>query len=306
MKRANGRAPGQGAQNGSAQGSGGGSGSGKTGRGAGGANGSSGKGNKQGSGWAVGRAVRRVGGAGSGGVIWDDHSRWGTYEEDESYREAWVKRFEDAAEAISIRDPSDSRGLMPAFAKRLLSELQRERLNWRELLCNFVQEEVNDYSFSPPDRRYGDSDFFLPDFNDADEQVRNVLFMIDTSGSMSDSMITEAYSEIAGAISQFGGKLQGWLGFFDAAIVEPKPFVSLDDFLIIRPAGGGGTDFGIVFEYVRDYMKDDLPVSIVILTDGYAPFPKESAAMDIPVLWLINNENVNPPWGKVARIGREK
>lgn len=22
----------------------------------------------------------------------------------------------------------------------------------------------------------------------------------------------------------------------------------------------------------------------------------------IPVLWLLNNEEVNPPWGKVARI----
>ena len=29
--------------------------------------------------------------------------------------------------------------------------------------------------------------------------------------------------------------------------------------------------------------------SIIILTDGYA-FQKESAAMGIPVLWLLNNE----------------
>jgi predicted metal-dependent peptidase len=232
---------------------------------------------------------------------------WGKIEDDRSYHEAWVKRFEDAAEAISIRDPSNSRGLLPAFAKRLLDELRGgSGLNWRELLCNFVQEEVNDYSFSPPDRRYGDSDFFLPDFNDTDEQVKNVLFMIDTSGSMSDKMITEAYSEIASAIEQFGGKLQGWLGFFDAAIIEPKPFVGLDELLIIRPAGGGGTDFGIVFEYVRDYMSDEPPVSIVVLTDGYAPFPEERMAMGIPVLWLINNKDVTPPWGKVARIISDK
>jgi hypothetical protein len=25
-------------------------------------------------------------------------------------------------------------------------------------------------------------------------------------------------------------------------------------------------------------------------------------AMDIPVLWLINNKDIDPPWGKVARI----
>ena len=44
------------------------------------------------------------------------------------------------------------------------------------------------------------------------------------------------------------------------------------------------------------------PASIIVLTDGYAPFPKEEAAMGIPTLWLINNDDVTPPWGKVARI----
>ena len=33
---------------------------------------------------------------------WNDHSRWGMYEEDDAIRDVWVKRFEDAAEAISI------------------------------------------------------------------------------------------------------------------------------------------------------------------------------------------------------------
>ena len=49
-------------------------------------------------------------------------------------------------------------------------------------------------------------------------------------------------------------------------------------------------------------MMDEPPASIVILTDGYAPFPEEEQAMGIPVLWIINNEEVTPEWGKVARI----
>ena len=67
-------------------------------------------------------------------------------------------------------------------------------------------------------------------------------------------------------------------------------------------ASGGGTDFQIIFEYVNKYMVEKLPASIVILTDGYAPFPPESETNGIPVLWLLNNDIVNPPWGKVARI----
>jgi predicted metal-dependent peptidase len=224
------------------------------------------------------------------------------YEEDATLRDVWVKRFEDAAEAISIRDPSNTRGLMPRFAKRILEELRKPQTDWRIVLNDFIQEEVVDYSFSPPDRRFDDNPFFLPDFNGKDDMVENILFMIDTSGSMSDKMITAAYSEIKGAIDQFDGKLSGWLGFFDAAIIEPKPFANEEEFKIIRPAGGGGTDFQIIFEYVHKHMSDKPPASIIILTDGFAPFPQEKLAGGIPVLWLLNNDTVDPPWGKVARI----
>ena len=233
---------------------------------------------------------------------WDDHSRWGMYEEDAALRDVWVKRFEDAAQAIEIRDPSNSRGLLPRFAQRILGELRKPQTDWRTLLNDFIQEEVADYSFSPPDRRFDDCPFFLPDFNGKEDMVKDILFMIDTSASMSDAMITAAYSEIKGAIDQFDGKLKGWLGFFDTAIIKPEPFSSEDEFRIIRPAGGGGTDFQIIFEYVHKHMQDKLPASIIILTDGYAPFPQEKLAINIPVLWLINNNEVEPPWGKAARI----
>ena len=119
---------------------------------------------------------------------------------------------------------------------------------------------------------------------------------------MSDDMITAAYSEVKGAIGQFDGRLRGWLGFFDAAIIEPMPFEDGESLRIIKPAGGGGTDFQIVFEYVARHMADKPPASIIILTDGWAPFPQEHLARGIPVLWLLNNEKVDPPWGKIARI----
>ena len=261
------------------------------------------KGNNKSPGSAVGRAKKEISKEQHQPVqVWDDHSRWGKYEEDDTLRDVWVKRFEDAAEAIKIRDPSNARGLLPAFAERILKELKKSQTDWRTILNDFVQEEVVDYSFSPPDRRFDDSPFFLPDFNGKEDMVEDILFMIDTSGSMSDDMIAAAYSEVKGAIDQFNGKLKGWLGFFDAAIIKPQPFSDENEFKIIKPAGGGGTDFQIIFEYVFYHMSDKLPASIIILSDGDAPFPLEKLAGGIPVLWLLNNEEVNPPWGKVARI----
>lgn len=235
---------------------------------------------------------------------WDDHSQWGKFEEDSKLRDVWVKNFAECCEAINVRDKSNNRGTLPMFAQRMLEKLKEPQTDWRMILNDFIQEEICDYSFSPPDRRFQDSPFFLPDFNEMgkNDNVSDILFFIDTSGSISDNDMTTAFSEIKGAIDQYDGKLKGWLGFFDAAIIEPKPFSSFEEFIVIKPAGGGGTDFQIIFEYVDQHMKEKEPNCIIILTDGYAPFPKEELANDIPVLWLINNQDVTPPWGKVARF----
>lgn len=236
---------------------------------------------------------------------WDSHL---TYDESKDsfkkmeYSAKWQQRMQQVAEAISIRESEKNRGLMPAFAQRYIEALKKPQTNWREVLNDFVQDEINDYTFTPPDRRLQDIPFFLPDYNERDEKPGKILFMIDTSGSMTDIEIAACYAEIKGAIDQFDGKLEGWLGFFDAAVYEPIPFVDEEELLKIKPVGGGGTNFHIVFQWVKDFMGDDLPNSIVILTDGYAPFPDQEMAMDIPVLWIIDNEKQTPPWGVVTRI----
>lgn len=239
---------------------------------------------------------------------WDYHNRETENQNSDNnlQDELWQERIMQAASAMKRRNSVKDVGQIPAFAERYLEELKKPQTDWRTVLDEFIQEEINDYSFCPPDRRFDDSPFFLPDFNEKDCRVEKVLFMIDTSGSMSDDEISQCYSEIKGAIDQFDGKLEGWLGFFDAVVVEPKPFVDEDEFMAIRPEGGGGTRFDIIFKYVAEQMVEEPPVSIVILTDGYATYPKESEALGIPVLWIIDNENVMPPWGKITRILLEK
>ena len=102
----------------------------------------------------------------------DDHSKWGGGEENNRLEAVWKVRIKNAAEVVAIREKSLNRGLIPLAAQRLIKEFGKSQLDWRAILNNFVQEEVCDYSFAPPDRRY-DGDFFLPDFdrvrvNDAD------------------------------------------------------------------------------------------------------------------------------------------
>ena len=233
---------------------------------------------------------------------WDEHSRWKDIEEDDFESQQWEHLLETACEIISIRDATKSFGGGPIMAKRLLERLRNSQIDWRTILQEFIQEEINDYSFSPPDRRFSDSDFFLPDYNEKEEKIGNIWFLIDTSGSISDKAINAAYAEICSAIEQFSGKLEGLLSFTEGYVTEPVPFSSVSDLMSIRPIGGGGNDFSDIFRYMRNHMSYNLPGYIVIITDGYDRFPPESDAMGVPVLWLINNEDATPPWGKVARI----
>ncbi len=231
----------------------------------------------------------------------DDHTKWGSDQPD-YIADQWIKRLLDAGKAISIREGNDKRGRMPLCAQRIINELTKARTDWRSVLNDFVQEEITDYSFMPPDRRFMETPFFMPDYNEKEEHPEDILFMIDSSGSMSDDEITAAFSEVKGAIDQFGGKLKGWLGFFDAAVVAPRAFEDVDTLKRIHPKGGGGTSFECIFKYVEHNMSDKLPSCIIILTDGYAPFPPERVAMGIPVLWLIDNDDITPPWGKIGRF----
>lgn len=226
----------------------------------------------------------------------DDHSRWGT-SNTEGLEEIWQMHIRNAYEASKGRQ-----GVLADALKRSIEDSFKPKTDWRTVLNDFIQEETVDYSFQPPDRRFDSSPFYLPDFNDRDAVVRDVLFFIDTSFSMNDREVSYAYSEIRSAIEQFNSKLEGWLGFFDTVVYPPVKFADYNDYKNIKPIGGGGTDFDVIFDYITNEMSGMDIACIIILTDGVANYPDEGKANGIPVLWMINNERTMPPWGRVIRI----
>ena len=208
------------------------------------------------------------------------------------------------ASSLFKEDAANGVDQVPAFIRRMVAKMKAPSLDWKKVLNNFLQEQISDYSFSPPDRRFSETDFFLPDFNEKDFVTKEILFMVDTSGSVNDDALAAVYSEIRGAAEQFGAKLTAKLGFFDMGVTEPIPFSSVDDLLKIIPYGGGGTDFEVIFEYIQHRLHDELPSCIVVFTDGDGEYPAEFKAMGIPVLWILDNHRFTPPWGTVIRISQ--
>ena len=215
-------------------------------------------------------------------------------------KQIWKSRANASAKQISEGKRGKGAGNLSEQVERIIKKGEKGTLDWKKLLNNFIQEQTCDYSFSPPDRRFSDTDFFLPDFNEKDFLTKEILFMVDTSGSVDDRELGEVYTEIASAIEQFGGKLRGKLGFFDTEVKEPVPFGTVEELMKIAPFGFGGTDFCAIFDYIASE-KGELPSCVVIFTDGDGAYPEEKAAMGIRVLWIINNMHFTPPWGKIAR-----
>ncbi len=236
--------------------------------------------------------------SGADGSPFDRHDLWQGISDKTQLRDDWNKNIHRA-----IKDCGNSAG-MPQSIRRVIRELaDRAGLNWKQLLHDFLQFDQQDYTFSPPDRRYADADFYFPAFNEDEDNgsANDIWVCVDTSASISEEELACAMAEILDAMRQ--ARLKGKISFFDSNITEPEPFETERELQKITPSGGGGTSFHIIFAYLREKMYPELPRAILIFTDGYAMWPMERDAMDVPVLWLISKDGRDDaPWGRVAKM----
>ena len=233
-----------------------------------------------------------------GGGNLDNHQAWSETESNRiTLEDLWNHHVKDAINSCG----SGGTGI-PDYLARYLKEVDRSpRTNWRQVLHDFIQFDRDDYDFCRPDRRF--SHMILPSFceNIEGSKVEKLWFLVDTSGSVSDEAVSVAYEEIKQATMQIDN-LSGMLSFFDYTVSDPENFESLEDILSIKPLGDGGTSFHAIFRKLKDFDEDNLPNAIIIITDGFAPFPDEKEAMNIPVIWIIVDSFITPPWGVYAFI----
>lgn len=234
----------------------------------------------------------------------DNHSLWKNMANKSNYKLTQIANKWSAYVRNALQYASDKNGFMSGNMKRFIKYMERDKVDWKDVLRNFVETEITDYSFNPPDKRYSEDAFLLPDFNETEDKVTGIFFFIDVSGSMSDEQIAECKAELRTCIKQYNEKVEGYLGYFDYTVSNLKSFDDVESMENIESLGGGGTSFENIFKYL-DENEDRFEVEkkkVVIMTDGYAPFPDESKLNVDEVLWIINNNEVTPPFGEVVRI----
>lgn len=227
----------------------------------------------------------------------DDHSKWDSSNNNYKKFDSGVEYIEsdwDISITAALEKAKEKLvGNLPASLDRLLKSLINPNINWRDLLYDFIQFDINDYSFNPPDVR-NQSECILPSFNEMEEEtIKNILFFIDTSGSITDDILNTFYYEIVNILECFN-YVVGYLGFFDYDAYAPERFETMEDILKIKPKGGGGTNFSAPFEWINNNFHDEI-AAIIILTDGECKYPDEKITNGVPVLWLYSYEQDSPP-----------
>ena len=185
-------------------------------------------------------------------------------------------------------------GKLSAGMKRLFTEIMTPKVNWQDVLRDFVVKAHTDSrSYARPNRRFMHLDILMPSVSG--EAIGEILIAVDCSGSVDEKLLAGFAAEIS-VIHDECLPSKTHIVYFDSKVCHHDEY-ERDDQVKITPHGGGGTRFSPIFRYAE--AKDINPVCCVVLTDlDCSDFGSEP---DYPVLW-VTTAYTKAPWGEVIKM----
>lgn len=205
---------------------------------------------------------------------------------------------QEVKQAIINAAQSAEAGSLPKGVERLIRQHTNPVMPWRELIqTNLTSAIRTDYSWMRPSRRSWHMDAIMPGMTPGEEI--DVVVSIDMSGSISDKQAQQFLAEIAGMMEAFDG-YKVHVFCFDTRWYNPQDFTSENMDLIENyvPQGGGGTDFDVIFDYLKEV--GNVPKRLIVFTDGY-PCGSWGDPEYCDTTWVIHGDpDPNPPFGQFA------
>ena len=170
---------------------------------------------------------------------------------------------------------------------RELEGLLEPKVNWREVLRDFVKSTCNakdKSSWRKVNRRFLSTGVYMPTL--IGEKVGHLVIAIDTSGSIGGNELSEFLSEVKGIAEEVNPECVDLL-YWDSEVAGHETYsgsTASDISNSTKPKGGGGTSPSCVSAYLKE--KNIQPECVIVLTDGYVggDWGSEWTA---PVMWCI-------------------
>jgi len=199
----------------------------------------------------------------------------------------------------AIRQGAQVAGKLGGSMDRSITDMLEVTVPWQEVLQDFVKTVCagDDLAtWKKPSRRWMARDIYMP--TRYSESVKRITIGVDTSGSIGDTQLRRALSEIKGACETVNPEIVDVI-YWDSEVAAHEVYEG-DQVATLtestKPAGGGGTRVGAMLDYRT--AKDIKPDCIIVFTDGYVERDWGGSDWPAPVLWCISTKGMVAPHGK--------
>lgn len=207
------------------------------------------------------------------------------------------------AEAVRVAAANAGRGTVPGHWLRWANERLRPRVDWRRVLASAVRHAIADvagaadYTYRRPSRRQAACEAILPSLR---QPVPEVAIVVDTSGSVSDEMLSQALGAVAGVLRACGLRQGVHVLAVDTRVQTCHRVFRPEQ---VRLAGGGGTDMATGIDAAARLRPR--PQVVVVLTDGETPWPATPPRNVRVVVGLLGRAAASsavPAWARVVEV----
>jgi predicted metal-dependent peptidase len=214
----------------------------------------------------------------------------------------WQARLLQRLVAQQCISASKQAGNVPAGLLRWAQDVLEPKVDWRRALAAELRKAVADtagavdYTYRRPSRRAAAAgNVVLPALR---RPVPEVAVVCDTSGSMSDELLAASLAEVQGLLSALGLARSLRVLACDTAAGPAQRISSARQ---VELVGGGGTDMGTGIAAAARLRPR--PAVIVVLTDGYTPWPDEPPRGSRVVIGLLGDDAPEAPgWARAIRV----
>jgi predicted metal-dependent peptidase len=214
----------------------------------------------------------------------------------------WQARLLQRLVAQQCLSAGKQAGNVPAGLLRWAEGILEPKVDWRRALAAELRKAVADtagavdYSYRRPSRRATVAgNVVLPALR---RPVPEVAVVCDTSGSMSDELLSASLAEVDGLLSALGLIRSLRVLACDTAAGPAKQISSARQ---VELVGGGGTNMGTGIVAAAGLRPR--PAIIVVLTDGFTPWPDEPPRGSRVVVGLLGDDAPDAPaWARAIRV----